>query len=297
MSVHALTERAMVMNLTISRWQGQRLDREASRQVTEAAGANSDAARVNKHLIAKELLAPIMTAANAVRDHFYTHTLPWRDNGDRLMTRKLYTAFIERHEQLHAEFNEAVRVFLERDYPGAIAQAEFRMGDLFNSDDYPSAMELRYRFRIGLDFDPVTTSDDFRVQIDAEHVDKVRSAMEDAAMRRVQTAQADVWKRLLEKVSYYQERLAGSTEDGKPAVFRDSTVDNIEELLELIPGLNVLDDPDIETIRQQIQDKLAGHTPKEIRKDAVLREDLAGEAKAIVDQMQGFMAAFGGGFQ
>lgn len=297
MSVHALTERAMVMNLSISRWQGQRLDREASQRVTEQAGANSDAARVNKHLVPKEALAPVLTAANAVRDHFITNTLPWRDNGDRLMPRQLYTKFIEQHEKLTAEFNHAVDLFLNIDYPKAKAQAEFRMGSLFNPDDYPSVTELRYRFRVTLDFEPLTTANDFRVQIDQAHVDKVKAAMEDAAMRRVQTAQADVWKRLLERVGRYQERLAGTNDDGKPAVFRDTLVDNLEELVEMIPGLNILDDPDIETIRQQILDKLSGHTASDIRKNPDLREELAGDAKAIVDQMQGFMRAFGGGFE
>jgi hypothetical protein len=297
MSIHALTERAMVMNLSISRWQGQRLDKEASQRVTEDAGARADAARVNKHLVPKEALAPVQTAASAVRDHFYTNTLPWRDNGDRLMTRKLFTTFIEQHERLKGEFDTAVDKFLCVDYPSAVAQAEFRMGDLFKRDDYPSAAELRHRFRVTIEFEALTTSNDFRVQIDAEHADKVRSAMEEAALRRVQTAQADVWRRLLEKVSYYQERLAGESADGKPAVFRDSTVDNIEELVELVPGLNVLDDPDIELIRQQILDKLGGHTAKEIRANPDLREELASDAKAIVDQMQGFMKAFGGGFE
>ncbi len=297
MSVHALVERAMVMNLSISRWEGKRLDKEASQRVTESAGARADVARVNKHLVPKEALAPVITASNAVRDHFYTSTLPWRDNGDRLMTRLLYTSFIEQHERLKAEFYAAVDQFLCVDYPSAVAQAEFRMGDLFKRDDYPSAAVLRSKFTIVLDIEPVTTSNDFRVQIDSDHVEKVKSAMEDAAMRRVQAAQADVWRRLLEKVGRFQERLAGTTEDGKPAVFRDTTVDNLHELVEMIPGLNVLDDPNIEQMRQDIIAKLGGHTAADIRKDPELREDLAGDAKAILDQMQGFMKAFGAGFE
>lgn len=295
MSVHALTERAMVMNLSISRWQGQRLDRDASQRVTEAAGANADAARVNKHLVPKEALAPVVTAANAVRDHFITNTLPWRDNGDRLMTRQLFTKFIEVHERMVAEFRNAVEKFLSEDYPKARAQAEFRMGSLFNPDDYPSASELRYRFRINLDFEPLTTSSDFRVQIDQQHVDKVKTAMEEAALRRVQNAQGDVWRRLLERVGRYYERLSSTDSEGKPAVFRDTLVENLEELVEMIPGLNILDDPNIEQIRQDILAKLSGHTAKDIRKDAELREELAGDAKEIFDQMTGYMRAFGGG--
>lgn len=290
MSIHALTERAMVMNLSIGIWQGYRLDKQASAKVTADAGAAADAARVNKHLIPKEALAPIVTAQNAARTHFYSNTLPWRDNGDRLMTRKLFLDFIKEHERLVKEFEDTVAHFLDTEYPSAIAKAEFRMGEMFKREDYPPVGELRRRFYINLDFDALTTSNDFRVQIDQEHADKVRESMEKAAEARIHKAMHDVWGRIAEVVRYFAERM------GDPkAVFRDSTVKNIAELMELIPGLNVLDDPNIEAVRKLVADKLVGVDPSDIRKDPAYRQQLAGEAKDIMDKMAGFMKAFGNG--
>lgn len=285
---HALTEKAMIANLTVGLWQGYRLDKKASAEITEAKGARSDAARVNKHLVAKEVLAPIVTASGAVRTHFYAKTLPWRDNGDRILSRKMYLGFIEAHEGLVNEFNAAVDTFLDRDYPGAVEQAQFRMGELFNRDDYPSASELRRRFYINLDIDAVTTANDFRVQIDADHVERVKASMERAAEQRIAQAQADVWKRIADTIGYFQTRMA----DPK-AVFRDSTVENVHDLLALIPGLNVLDDPDIENVRTLIEAKLGGVEAAEIRKDPAYREELAADAQAVLDKMAGFARAFG----
>lgn len=290
MSVHALTERAMIANLSISIWQGYRLDKEASAKVTADAGAKSDAARVNKHLVPKEALAPVVTASGAVRTHFYTNTLPWRDNGDRILTRKLYMPFIQAHEALVAEFDDAVEKFLTVDYPEAKAQAEFRMGDLFKLDDYPWASDLRRRFAISLDFDAVTTANDFRVAIDQDQVDKVKASMESAAEARLAQAQADVWKRIGETMGYFAQRMA----DPK-AVFRDSTVDNVHDLLTLIPGLNVLDDPDIEEVRAMLEKMMTGVEAKDIRKNPDIREELAGEAKEIMDKVSGLAKAFGWG--
>lgn len=286
---HAIVEHAMVMNLSIGLWQGYRLDKEASRRVTAEAGADADAARVNKHLVPKEALAPLVTAANAVRTHFYANTLPWRDNGDRLMTRKLYTKFIEEHERLKAAFDEQVTEFLTVKYPSAIERAEFRMGDMFLRADYPAASELRRRFYVGLSIDAVTTANDFRVAIDQAHVDKVKAAMTAAAEERIKTAMSDVWRRMAETVGYFQQRMADPT-----AVFRDSTVENIDDLLDLVPGLNVLDDPNIEQVRTMIASSLGGLDAKAIRKDGAHRAQLAGEAQKIVDVMGGFMKAFGG---
>lgn len=292
MSNHALTERAMVMNLSIGIWQGYRLDKAASAKVTAEAGAAADAARVNKHLVPKEALAPVVSAAGAVRSHFYTNTLPWRDNGDRLMTRQLYMTFIQAHEALVAEFDDKVGFFLSDAYPKAIEQAEFRMGDMFMRADYPSTNELRHRFYASLSIDALTTANDFRVAIDKDHVDKVRAAMEKAAEDRIHGAMRDIWSRMGEAISYFHQRMA----DPK-AVFRDSTVDNVADLIALIPGLNVLDDPNIEAVRSMIADKLGGIEAKDIRKDPELREELAGEAKAIMDRMSSFAKAFGASFQ
>ena len=287
---HALTEKAMVMNLSIGIWQGYRLDKEASRKVTTEAGASADAARVNKHLVPKEALAPIVTAQNAVRTHFYSNTLPWRDNGDRLMTRKLYLTFIPEHERLAAVFRDAVNHFLETDYPSAIEKAAFRMGSMFNRDDYPPKAVLRGKFYVNLEIDAITSANDFRVQIDQEHVDKVRASMEAAAAKRFETATQDIWRRMAETVSYFQARMA----DPK-AVFRDSTVTNIGELLDLVPGLNVLDDPAIETVRAAIAKSLGNLDAKDIRKDPAHRAQLATEAQEIMDKMSGFMRSFGAG--
>jgi hypothetical protein len=86
----SITTKAMVLNLQVGLWSGHRLDKEATRKVTEDNNAESDAARVNKHLIPKPAFKDITATATAVRTHFYENTLPWKDNGDRLLTRGMY---------------------------------------------------------------------------------------------------------------------------------------------------------------------------------------------------------------
>lgn len=288
--ITTLTKRAMVANLSIGIWQGYRLDKAASQKITTQSNAHADAARVNKHLIPKEALKAVVTASGAIRTHFYDNTLPWRDNGDRLLTRKLYLKFIEEHEGLVHEFTAAVEKFITQDYPSAIEQAEFRMGALFNRSDYPTASELRRKFYVSLDIDAITTAGDFRVELDQEHVDRIQAEMNRSAEQRANQAMQDVWKRLAETVGYFQERMANPK-----AVFRDSTVNNLAELVEMIPGLNVLDDPEIEQLRLDVKKHLTGIDPKDIRKDDELRGELAGSAKEIMDKVQGFMTAFGNG--
>jgi hypothetical protein len=263
----SIVTKAMVLNLQIGMWKGYRLDKEASAKVTKDAGADGDAARVNKHLVPKEALKDIESASNAARNHFYSKTLPWKDNGDRLLTRLMFRDFIEEHERLVGVFKDAVEQFLTVNYPPAEA--------------------LRRKFYINLDIDGVTEAGDFRVTLDAEHAGEVKESMERAMHERLGRAMRDVWSRLADVVGHFAKKM--DSDD----IFRDATVKNIEELVDLLPGLNVLDDPDLAAMGDEVKAKLAGYDPKDLRKKPAVRSQAAKEAKEIMERMAGFMSAFG----
>lgn len=283
----SIVDQCMVANLQIAVWQGYRLDEEASRKVTEQAEAASDAARVNKHLVPKSALAPVNLAAGRVRNHFYEQTLPWKDNGDRLLTRKQYMRFIETHERLCKAFEAAVAEFLSDSYIRVREQAAFRMGTLFKDSDYPEPRTLRKKFSINLDIDAVTEAGDFRVKLDQEHLEEVRAGMEQAMQRRLARATADIWRRLDETLSHFRETMAS---DNK---FRNSTVNNVRDLVEAIDNLNVTGDPGLEHFRQQVRDRLSGFDPDTLRQHRTQRDIAATEAGKIIEEMKGFMRAFG----
>lgn len=285
----SITNDCMVVNLQIGLWLGYRLDKTASSKVTSDAGAEQDAARVNKHLVPKEALKQVQAASNAVRHHFYEKTLPWKDNGDRLLTRKMYMSFVEEHGKLQSDFYSAVDTFLNVQYPKARDQASFRMGDLFNPADYPTATELDRKFYVRLDIDAVTEANDFRVQLSSDAEDRaVRDQMERAMQDRISRAMGDVWDRLSTVLGHFAAKM--STDD----VFRDSTVKNLEELVELLPALNVTNDPRLDQITRDIERTVVGYTAKDLRVNKAARAAVADEAKRIMDDMAGFMNAFGG---
>lgn len=284
----SIVDNCMIANLQVGIWMGYRLDKAASRVLTEQAHADQDAARVNKHLVPKETLKPIIATASAVRTHLYANTLPWKDNGDRLLIRKVYTKFIEEHSKLVAEFDAAVEKFLNETYLRARDQAEFRMGDLFNPADYPSSRTLRSKFYINLDIDAVTMVNDFRVQMDAKELERVKAAMEGQMQQRIGKAMLDVWQRLAETLKHFGDKM------GSDEIFRDTTVRNLEEIVDLLPDLNIANDPNLDQVRRDIQNSLIGYEPKELRKNDTVRKQVAGEAQRIMDTMSGFMNAFGG---
>jgi hypothetical protein len=284
----SIVNEALVLNLQIRAWTGYKLDKEKSREVTDNANAEEDAARVNKHLIPRETLKPITAAASALRLHLYSNTLPWKDNGDRLLPRRAYQRFIEEHEGLRSKFVGEVADFCGKTYAQARERAEFRMGDMFKPEDYPTPEELESKFSAKLDIDPVATAHDFRVNMDEARLLEIQSAAETALKERIARASKDVWGRLSDKLEHLVERMEKTDER-----FRESTLTGLLELAETLPDLNFMNDPGIDTICQEIKYKLAGFDAKSIRKHEAVRKGVSVEAQAILDNMRGLMNAFG----
>lgn len=283
----SIVDECMVVNLQIGTWTGTRLDKEISRKLTDEAYAEEDAARVSKRLVSREVLRPIGSAANSARAHFYSMTVPWKDNGDRLLTRTLYTRFMEEHAEKMREFDEAVEHFLNYDYPSAQQQGKFRMGELYMEDDYPQVEKLRDKFYMRIDIDAVTDAQDIRVKL-SKHEDKdrlVREA-EEAMQRRIGKAMGYVWEELGQTLRHFAERMDGDK------TFRDTTLTNLQTLIDTLPGLNVINDPNLDRISKELAQVIGSCSGKQLRKDAKLRESAAIEAQRIITEMEGFMNAF-----
>ena len=282
-----LVNNCMVINVSISLWEGRRLDRAITRKTTTDAHASDDALRVNKSLVSKESFKEVQAASSAVRTLVHERTLPWKDNGDRLLLRAGYTKFIEDFHALEQDWAAAVDHFISVRYPEEQARASFRLGAAFDAEDYPHPEELRGRFRLSLGIDAVSTAQDFRVKLDGDTVSNIRSQIEEATAERMTNAMRAVWERIEKVVTHFASRTTGEVER-----FHESTVTNLQELVELLPTLNLVNDPNLAGIAATLQQTLCAYDPKTLRKDVAVRAAANAEAQEIIDTMAGFMSAW-----
>jgi len=266
----------MLINLSMSRWSGTKVDPKASRKLAQDANAQDGSAIVSKRLMPKEAFADITTAWNALRAHRDKHSAPWSDKGPRIMTRNIFDLFMSGYSELERQYNDAVEEFVTVKYPPVRDKAAFRMGDLFDERDYPTPDKLREKFGVNLDIDGITEPNDFRVALPEQELAKVRADMEESIQRRLGVAMQDVWLRIVKLLEHYIEKM-----DDKDAIFRDSTVTNLVELMNILPGLNIVGDPKLRDIRKRIMDTIGSYQPDDLRKGADLRAAAAKEARAI----------------
>ena len=95
------------------------------------------AGRYNKQLLrGADKLDELRTLAGQIRQYFYKITLPWSDEGFRLLPSNFYFDLMARMREFEAGFEQGVESFL-RIYPQYIEQVRPELNGLFREEDYP----------------------------------------------------------------------------------------------------------------------------------------------------------------
>ena len=160
----SLSDKAMLITLSVSCWTGSRKDDSVVEEVNLRHGAK-DAGRFSKYLVDKRELEPCAAHARAIRALHYKLTLPWLDNGARLLPSKIFAEYDRELRAMTAQYDKLVDAFLQRYETLLKPDARIRLGTLYNPDDYPNASELRNKFGVSTDIAPVPSGSDFRVDI------------------------------------------------------------------------------------------------------------------------------------
>ena len=92
----SLSARAMLCSLSISMWSARKHDPEASEEIAQRHGAQPDAGRYHKVLLPKAALAEVQKIVSEARQEHYFMTLPWDDNGYRVLPAAAYMDHTER---------------------------------------------------------------------------------------------------------------------------------------------------------------------------------------------------------
>lgn len=276
-------ENAMIVRLHISSWVARKFDAGISKKIAAVYSVNDEAGRYNKILIAKESIQIITRAATAARAFHYEQTLPWDDAGGRILPTKNFMSYTKKMRTLKEKFEQAVREFITN-YPTYREEAETRLAGMFNSADYPSGHEIERKFDFGTDIEPVPHAADFRINLQKLDQERLATALEESVERRMKVATDDLFRRVVEVTKRFAETLSNPD-----AIFRDTLVENAVDLVNLLPKLNVANDPELEKIRKEVAKKLASQSADNLRNAPEVRAKVADDAQAILDKMSSYL--------
>ena len=278
---------AMLVEVNICQWSARKLDKSTTDEVlaTKQAG-DKGAARVNKHLLAgRPELEGITQYVGQVRQYVGNNTLPWSDSGLRLLPTAKFMEFTTTLRDMEDKYAELVNDFVSV-YPTLITAQAMALGNMFNRNDYPSADDIRRRFSFNVNYMPVPTAGDFRIDVGNDAQKELQDKLTKLADERVDNAMRDIRGRLHEHLTRMSDRLGSDIVAGeiKPRRFSESLIDHAHELCSLARDLNLTNDYELEQARLALQNTIRGLDIKDLRKDMPTRNDTKAQVDAILSK-------------
>ena len=244
---------AMLVELSVSNWTGMKIDRRASQEVDETKGTKVAANTVHKKLFAgTKLLDDIVKFSAKVRAAHNESTLPWTDNGVRLLPSSSFIDYKSMMSTLETEWEGFVNGFLEN-YVDLKTEAAYNLGASYDALDYPDVEEVQSKFAFKLVFSPVPTSGDFRIDVGEKAKAELQQQYEADAKEKTSKAMQTAWDRLHKNLENMSSKLADKNTNGDKKVFRDSLLDNAVSLVDSLKHLNINNDPKLEEARKELE--------------------------------------------
>ena len=251
-----LDRKAMIANLTASMWIGTKQDKSLSKRVN-----SQHIAHARKQLVDKKAIADVqstITHAKMVHNHM---TLPWRDNGERLLPLARIETYEERMAEAISGVERARREFASN-YTALIDRARNDMGTMFREEDYPRPDIIERKFGVSYELLPVPRAS--HVHPDIANSEIIASQLEISNRIRLEYALAALRDRVESALRKMIDSL-GDQEDGNPRRVHQSILDNLLEIADSLPAFNITDDESLKEISGKIKQTINGLDVNDLR--------------------------------
>ena len=277
----SITSSAVLVEMNISVWTANKLDKGATEKVATDNNAGAQAGQYRKNLMAgTSMRKDIADYAASCRLWHNTRTLAWADKGVRLLPTSLFMDYKAEANVRKATFEQMVGNFVTV-YPSLVQTAQNYLGGLFNADDYPSADEVESKFGYRLVVSPVPEAGDFRLDIPSQDLAEIRTQFDQSFNERLADAMREPWDRLHKMLSGMSDKLVEAMGEDKKR-WHDTFVTNAQGLCSMLTHLNVTQDPKLEAARRALETAMLGADIEELKDDPLVREELKTKLDSIL---------------
>jgi F0F1-type ATP synthase membrane subunit b/b' len=244
---------------------------------------------VSKDLIDQKELRAIRRLDNDLKTWLSARAVPSSiiRGGNYLIPAKLVEAVDARINEFMDERKALVEEFLAK-YDELKANARERLKTHYNEAEYPPAEEVRGAFFVEARFVAENVPEKLK-EISRSMYEREREKAEvkwSVAADEIKDAMRQSFAELVARMA---DRLGTDPETGKPRVFRDTMVEQMSEFLNLFESRNLANDEELSALTKQARDLLRGVTPKDLRTQGELREQLRQSFEKIDGQMAGMV--------
>lgn len=257
------------------------------REVADLFDADNNSVSASRKIINNRhpLVAPIVSLLADTVHYVRARTVDYPEQGVRLCRLDQVQTIADGIAVRKARLADLLQD-LKAGWSSVLDEAKERLGDLFDSSDYPN--DPTAHFAIYLTF-PEIKPDQRLMQINPElyaEQQKIIAAKFDEALVVAEAAAATEMKKLLENLV---ERLKPDAE-GKKKILKGSTVANIAEFIELFKTKTVGNNKELESLMEKVSAMAGGLDADELRKaSAEQRQEVVGKLESALDDVAGLI--------
>jgi hypothetical protein len=173
------------------------------------------------------------------------------------------------------------------DLPTIYAEAQEKLGSLYNPKEYPDAVTVSDKFSLSYSFLECSAPKSL-AKISPELFKKEQEKAAGQWRNAIEEAQSMLYVQLDDLVSHMSERLQPS-EDGTPKKFKNTIITNFQEFFEIFPALNTItNNSELAALVDKCKATMQGCTAKDLRDNEALRNSI----KANMDTIKGQLASY-----
>ena len=265
----------------------------ANIEFARSKDANEALTRISVNLFS-DPLKPVRSVHAKARKYLDDVGLPWGFQGQRVIDNKISPEVASRLQEFQQEALAAWNRFLT-EYPAYVEAARKRntgLGQLFEDGLFPPVSELRDKYHFDVMRDAITDPDDPRAGLSKGEADKLRKALKEQEKRNIQTANLA----LFDKMRKPLERIVDSMttfDGGRDGHFTHTMITQVQEMADLIPGMNLGDNRELKRIRRNLVTEVCSFEGKDLKKDPDKRQEILDAANATLDRVGNFGMSIG----
>ena len=275
----SLNERAMLVKVTCHQWSASSTNQRVSKEACIQNGAKSDAGVFVTKLTPKGALDEINSERLKCRAIWLRYTLPWMDGGYRVIPSALFFEYTKKMRAAIAKHTKAVERFLER-YPEYLQEAQERLGNIKKEHRLPSVEEIKYKFGIDCDVLPMPFDGDFRIDMNADDLDEIKANARNTIEAAASKAVTELYKQFGQLITNIIKSMK------KDKRIHASVIHNLKDFCDMIPVMNITDDPKLEELRKEAMKKLSTLDPEDLRAIKSKRQAAGKDASELLDKIK-----------
>lgn len=274
----SINQNALLVTCKISQWNGKKTDRAVTSEVAHSHNATREAGRYVKNLIDPNVMKSIVSQANIIRKFIYTNTLAWGENSERVLSAQMYFEFMAKFSELKEEFDGMVKDLLDI-YEEEIDRARSMLGTMFRESDYPTRGEIEGKFDINLTVLPIP-EENVNINLPDEVKEGIEEQIKSEISKRSLDANLEIRDRLKEALIHLRDKM--NAEGGR---IHDSSFDNLIELANLIPKMNIWGDDKIDELSDKILNSIT-ERPEDVRNSEANKKKVSDKAQDLIDNLK-----------